>query len=130
MITWFDRWNGCVHCSMYKCSRIIASLLKHIHMWHWRACHHFLNLCQMDWMFHLLMNVVKVHEMLPYHILFMLWIVVLCFGKMLVKPCRTLETNGETSLMPKLSIVFPMMFLTFLTNTMITNVMNFPQYMT
>jgi len=39
---------------------------------------------------------------------FLPWIVVLCFGKMLVKSRRTLETNGETFLMPKLSIVFPM----------------------
>jgi hypothetical protein len=57
-------------------------------------------------------------------------IVVHCFGKMLVKSCRTLETNSETFLMPKLPIVFPMMFLTFPTNTMITNGMNFPQYRT
>jgi alcohol dehydrogenase class IV len=41
-----------------------------------------------------------------------------------------LETNGETFLMPKLSIVSPMMFLTFPTNTMITNGMNFLQYKT
>jgi hypothetical protein len=41
-----------------------------------------------------------------------------------------LESNGETFLMPKLSIVFPMMFFTFPTNTMITNGMNFPQYRT
>ncbi len=61
---------------------------------------------------------------------FLPWIVVLCFGKMLVKSCRTLETNGETFLMQKLSIVFPIMFLTFPTNTMITNGMNFPQYRT
>jgi hypothetical protein len=45
---------------------------------------------------------------------------------MLAKSYRTLETNGETSLMPKLSIVFPMMFLTFPTNTMIKNGMSFP----
>jgi hypothetical protein len=44
--------------------------------------------------------------------------------------CRTLETNGETFLMPKLSIVFPMMFHTFPTNTMIKNGMNFLQYRT
>jgi len=70
MITWFDSWNGCVHCSMCKCSRIINSLLKHIHMGHWKACHDFLSLCQLDWMFHLLMNVVRVCETLPYHFLF------------------------------------------------------------
>ncbi len=61
---------------------------------------------------------------------FLPWIVVLCFGKMLVKSCKTLETSGETFLMPKLSIVSPMMFLTFPTNTMITNGMNFLQYKT
>jgi hypothetical protein len=32
-----------------------------------------------------------------------------------------LETNGKTFLMPKHFIVFPMMFFTFPTNTMITN---------
>jgi hypothetical protein len=41
-----------------------------------------------------------------------------------------LESNGETSLMPNPSIVFPMMFLTFPTNTMIKNGMHFPQYST
>ncbi len=61
---------------------------------------------------------------------FLPWIVLLCFGKMLVKPCRTLETNGETFLMPKFFIVFPIMCLTFPTNTMITNGMNFLQYRT
>jgi hypothetical protein len=45
---------------------------------------------------------------------FLPWIVVLCFGKMLVKSCRTLETNNEMFFMPKLPIVFSMMFLTFL----------------
>jgi hypothetical protein len=43
---------------------------------------------------------------------------------------QALETNGETSLMPKLSIVFPMMFFTFPTNTMIKNGMHFPRYRT
>jgi hypothetical protein len=38
---------------------------------------------------------------------------------------RNEETNGETILMPKLSIVFSMMSFTFPTNTMITNGMNF-----
>ncbi len=61
---------------------------------------------------------------------FLPWIVVLCFGKKLVKSYRTLEINGETFLMPKLSIVCPMMFFTFPTNTMITNGMCFPQYRT
>jgi hypothetical protein len=37
-----------------------------------------------------------------------------------------LETNGETSLMRKNSTIFPMMFLTFPTNTMIKNGTNFP----
>ncbi len=61
---------------------------------------------------------------------FLPWIVVLCFGKMLVKSCRTLETNSEMFFMPKLPTVFSMMFLTFPPNTMITNGMNFPQYRT
>jgi hypothetical protein len=84
----------------------------------------------LEWMFHLLMNVVRVRETLPYHPFFLPWIVMLCFGKMFVKSYKTLEINGETSLMPKLSIVFPMMFLTFPTNTMIENGMHFPRYMT
>jgi hypothetical protein len=70
MITWFNSWNGNVHCSMSKCSRIITSLLKCTHMRHWIACHDFLCLCQLEWIFHLFMNVVKVHETLPYHPLF------------------------------------------------------------
>jgi len=128
MIALFNCWNGCVHWSMCKCSKIITNLLKHTHMRHWIACHDLLCICRLEWMFHLLMNVVRVLVTLPSF--FLPWIVVLCFGKMLIKSCRTLETNGETSLMQKLSIVFPMTFLTFPTNTMIRNGMNFPQYRT
>ncbi len=39
-------------------------------MRHWKACHDVLSLCQLDKMFHLLMNVVKDRETLPYHFLF------------------------------------------------------------
>jgi hypothetical protein len=70
MITWFNNWNGCVHCSMWACSRIITSLLKHTHMRHWRAGHDFLCLCELEWMFYLLMYAVRVHKTLPYHSLF------------------------------------------------------------
>ncbi len=53
---------------------------------------------------------------------FLPWIVVFYFGKMSVKSCRTLEINGETFLMPKLFIVFPTMFFTFPTNTLILTI--------
>jgi len=61
---------------------------------------------------------------------FLPWIVVLCFGRCwssLVEPWRQMV---KRCLMPKLFIVFPIMFLTFPTNTTITNGMNFPQYRT
>jgi hypothetical protein len=113
MIIWFNSWNGCIHCSMCKYSRIIANLLKHIDMRHWRACHDFLCLCQLKLMFHLLMKWDKSSWNITLPFSFLPWIVVLYFGKMLVKSYRTLETNGKTFLMPKFFIVFPMMFLYF-----------------
>jgi hypothetical protein len=81
-------------------------------------------------MFHLLMNVVRVHETLPYYSLFYHELFCFVSARCWSSLCRALETNGETSLMQKLSIVFPMMFRTFPTNTMIKNGMNFPQYRT
>jgi hypothetical protein len=81
-------------------------------------------------MFHLLMNVVRVHETLPYHSLFYYELLCFVLARCWSSLCRTLDTNCETSLMPKLFIVFPMMFGTFPTNPMIKIGMNFPQYRT
>jgi hypothetical protein len=53
------------------------------------------------------MNVVKVHETLPYHSLF--YHELLCFVLARCWPsiCKIFETSGKTFLMPKLSIISP-----------------------
>jgi hypothetical protein len=71
-----------------------------------------------------LMNVVRVHETLPYHPLFCHEL--LCF--VLARCWSSLVELWKQ--MVKHLIVFPMTFLTFPTNTMIRNGMNFPQYRT
>jgi hypothetical protein len=54
------------------------------------------------------MNVVKVHETLPYYFLFYHELLCFVLASCSSSICKILETSGETFLMPKLSIVFPM----------------------
>jgi hypothetical protein len=54
------------------------------------------------------MNVVKVHETLPYHSLFYHELLCFVLASYWSSIRKILETSGETFLMPKLSIIFPM----------------------